>query len=77
MGLAASEAPPELDVILGWADTVRRGRNPARARLNVRANADTGVDAARAPARSAEGIGLLSAPSTCSWATIACRSSGR
>ena len=24
VGLSASEAPPELDVILGWADTVRR-----------------------------------------------------
>jgi pyruvate, orthophosphate dikinase len=56
--LSASEAPPELDVILGWADTVRHGRNPARARLNVRANADTGADAANARARGAEGIGL-------------------
>jgi pyruvate,orthophosphate dikinase len=58
VGLSASEAPPELDVILGWADTVRRGRNPARARLNVRANADAGADAANARARGAEGIGL-------------------
>ncbi|MGH9248537.1 MAG: pyruvate, phosphate dikinase [Acidimicrobiales bacterium] len=58
VGLSASEAPPELDVILSWADTVRRGRNPARARLNVRANADTGADAANARARGAEGIGL-------------------
>ncbi len=58
VGLSASEAPPELEVILGWADTVRRGRNPARARLNVRANADTGADAANARARGAEGIGL-------------------
>jgi pyruvate,orthophosphate dikinase len=58
VGLSASEAPPELDVILGWADTIRRGRNPARARLNVRANADTGADAANARARGAEGIGL-------------------
>jgi pyruvate, orthophosphate dikinase len=58
VGLSASEAPPELDVVLGWADTVRRGRNPARARLNVRANADTGADAANARARGAEGIGL-------------------
>jgi pyruvate,orthophosphate dikinase len=56
--LSASEAPPELDVILGWADAVRRGRNPARARLSVRANADTGADAANARARGAEGIGL-------------------
>jgi pyruvate, orthophosphate dikinase len=56
--LSASEAPAELDTVLGWADTVRRGRNPARARLFVRANADTGADAANARARGAEGIGL-------------------
>jgi pyruvate,orthophosphate dikinase len=56
--LSASEAPPELDTVLGWADTIRRGRNPARARLLVRANADTGADAANARARGAEGIGL-------------------
>jgi pyruvate, orthophosphate dikinase len=58
VGLSAGEAPPELDTILDWADAVRRGRNPARARLNVRANADTGADAANARARGAEGIGL-------------------
>jgi pyruvate, orthophosphate dikinase len=58
VGLSASEAPPELDVILGWADAIRGGRNPARARLAVRANADTGADAANARARGAEGIGL-------------------
>jgi pyruvate, orthophosphate dikinase len=58
VALSASEAPPELEVILGWADTVRGGRNPARARLKVRANADTGADAANARARGAEGIGL-------------------
>jgi pyruvate,orthophosphate dikinase len=56
--LSASEAPAELDTVLGWADTIRRGRNPARARLLVRANADTGADAANARARGAEGIGL-------------------
>jgi pyruvate, orthophosphate dikinase len=56
--LSASEAPAELDTVLGWADTIRRGRNPARARLFVRANADTGADAANALARGAEGIGL-------------------
>jgi pyruvate,orthophosphate dikinase len=56
--LSASEAPAELDTVLGWADTIRRGRNPARARLFVRANADTGADAANARARGAEGIGL-------------------
>jgi pyruvate,orthophosphate dikinase len=56
--LSAAKPPPELDTILGWADTVRRGRNPARARLSVRANADTGDDAANARALGAEGIGL-------------------
>ncbi len=44
--------PPEFDVVLGWADELRRGR------LGVRANADNGPDAARARAFGAEGIGL-------------------
>jgi pyruvate,orthophosphate dikinase len=56
--LSASETPEELDTILGWADSIRAGRNPSRARLKVRANADTGADAANARARGAEGIGL-------------------
>ncbi|MBN2622008.1 MAG: pyruvate, phosphate dikinase [Acidimicrobiales bacterium] len=56
--LAASEAPPELDTILGWADSIRRGKNRRRARLGVRANADTGADAAKARSLGAEGIGL-------------------
>jgi pyruvate,orthophosphate dikinase len=47
---------PELSeafhTILGWADRVRRGK------LSVRANADTGPDAANAVAFGAEGIGL-------------------
>ena len=42
----------EFDVILDWADDVRRER------LGVRANADTGADAARAREFGAEGIGL-------------------
>jgi len=50
--LAASSAPAQLDVILQWADDVRRGH------LGVRANADTAVDALAARERGAEGIGL-------------------
>ena len=43
---------PELDLLLSWADEVRLGK------VAVRANADTGEDAARAKAFGAEGIGL-------------------
>src|SRR5699024_8434164 len=46
--------PPQLgedfDTIVGWADEIRG--------LGVRANADTGADAARAREFGAEGIGL-------------------
>jgi pyruvate, orthophosphate dikinase len=56
--LAASEPPPELATLLGWADSIRHGKNRRRARLGVRANADTGADAARARELGAEGIGL-------------------
>jgi pyruvate, orthophosphate dikinase len=52
IAVAEANVPPELDVILGWADDVRAGR------LGVRANADTGADAARARTFGAEGIGL-------------------
>ncbi len=48
----SSEAPEELDVVLRWADAVRAGR------VRVRANADTGSDAAHARHLGAEGIGL-------------------
>ena len=41
---------PELEVLLGWADEVRR--------LGVWANADTGPDAAHARSLGAEGVGL-------------------
>ncbi|MBA3399977.1 MAG: pyruvate, phosphate dikinase, partial [Acidimicrobiia bacterium] len=44
--------PAEFDVILGWADTRRKGK------LGVRANADTGEDATVAREKGAEGIGL-------------------
>ena len=56
--LVASDPPPELDTILGWADAIRHGKNRRRLRLGVRTNADTGADAARARELGAEGIGL-------------------
>jgi pyruvate, orthophosphate dikinase len=56
--LSAAEAPDELRTILDWADAIRHGGNPAGSRLGVRANADTGADAANARSFGAEGIGL-------------------
>jgi pyruvate,orthophosphate dikinase len=50
--LTASEPPKEFNLILEWADGVRKGK------LGVRANADTGPDAANARQFGAEGIGL-------------------
>jgi pyruvate,orthophosphate dikinase len=50
--LGAAEAPPEFDVILRWADKIRKGR------LAVRANADNGPDSTNARSFGAEGIGL-------------------
>jgi pyruvate,orthophosphate dikinase len=52
MALADVEPPGEFNVILGWADRVRKGK------LAVRANADTGEDAKVARDFGAEGIGL-------------------
>ncbi|MFZ6005405.1 MAG: pyruvate, phosphate dikinase [Actinomycetota bacterium] len=52
MALAEVEPPEEFHTILGWADRIRRGK------LAVRANADTGDDAAVARRFGAEGIGL-------------------
>ncbi len=52
INLAAAEPPPEFHKILKWADDVRKGK------LGVRANADTGEDAANARKLGAEGIGL-------------------
>ncbi len=52
MQLEASDPPPEFHTILEWADRVRKGK------MAVRANADTGEDAANARAHGAEGIGL-------------------
>jgi pyruvate,orthophosphate dikinase len=50
--LSTIAPPPEFDLILGWADKVRKGK------MAVRANADTGPDAANARQFGAEGIGL-------------------
>jgi pyruvate,orthophosphate dikinase len=50
--LSAAEPPAEFEVILGWADKVRKGH------LKVRANADNGPDAKNARQFGAEGIGL-------------------
>jgi pyruvate,orthophosphate dikinase len=50
--LTQAEPPEELRTILAWADAFRKGR------LGVRANADTGSDAANAREMGAEGIGL-------------------
>ena len=53
MDVDQPDAPPELDILLAWADDVRRDGGVA-----VRANADTGPDAAEARSLGAEGIGL-------------------
>ena len=58
MTLAAAEPPVEFTTILEWADAVRHGKNKGRRTLGVRANADTGEDAANARRLGAEGIGL-------------------
>jgi len=50
--LTAASPPAEFEVLLGWADAIRKGK------LGVRANADTGSDAANARRLGAEGIGL-------------------
>ena len=50
--LKAAEPPAEFKTVLTWADQIRKGH------LAVRANADTGEDAANARSLGAEGIGL-------------------
>jgi len=50
--VTVSEPPPEFATVLGWADEIRGGT------MAVRANADTGADAANARRFGAEGIGL-------------------
>lgn len=50
--VTVSEPPAEFATVLGWADEIRAGK------MAVRANADTGADAANARRFGAEGIGL-------------------
>ncbi|MBK9971662.1 MAG: hypothetical protein IPP16_13425 [Acidimicrobiaceae bacterium] len=52
---STAEAPAELETLLDWADRIRAG---ADVPVTVRANADTGADAAHARHLGAEGIGL-------------------
>jgi phosphoenolpyruvate-protein kinase (PTS system EI component) len=51
----ATEAPPELELLLQWADRIRAG---ARHPVAVRANADLAADAIHARRLGAQGIGL-------------------
>ncbi len=55
--LSAGEPPKEFDIVLGWADAIRKGSKKVRG-LKVRANADNGPDAKNARKYGAEGIGL-------------------
>ncbi|MDQ6728572.1 MAG: pyruvate, phosphate dikinase [Actinomycetota bacterium] len=50
--VTVAEPPAEFETVLAWADDVRAGK------MAVRANADTGADAANARRFGAEGIGL-------------------
>ena len=50
--LTEAEPSAEFEILLGWADDIRKGH------LGVRANADTGPDAANARRLGAAGIGL-------------------
>ena len=52
VGVTLGEPPEEFTTLLSWADAIREGK------LAVRANADTGADAANARRFGAEGIGL-------------------
>jgi pyruvate,orthophosphate dikinase len=51
--LTTAEPPEEMQLILGWADQIRKGH------MAVRTNADNGPDAAIARSFGAEGIGLV------------------
>jgi pyruvate,orthophosphate dikinase len=50
--LVDSRPPEEFNIVLSWADEIRKGK------LDIRANADTGDDAKKARELGAQGIGL-------------------
>jgi pyruvate,orthophosphate dikinase len=52
VALSVAEPPAEFDILLSWADKIRKGK------LAVRANADNGPDSTNARQFGAEGIGL-------------------
>ncbi len=52
LAVSATEAPPELDTLLAWADAIAAGH------VEVRANADSAAEAAQARTLGAQGIGL-------------------
>ena len=52
VALSVAEPPQEFDILLSWADKIRKGK------LAVRANADNGPDSTNARQFGAEGIGL-------------------
>ncbi len=57
LSLEEGEPPAEFNIILGWADEIRKGTKKVRG-LKVRANADNGPDSKNARKYGAEGIGL-------------------
>ena len=64
--LTAAKPPAAFDTVLSWADAIRKGK------LAVRANADTGDDAANARNARARRASACAARSTCSSARTAC-----
>ncbi len=57
ISVEAGEPPAEFNIVLGWADEIRKGTKKVRG-LKVRANADNGPDSKNARKYGAEGIGL-------------------
>ncbi len=74
--LSSSDAPPELETLLGWADTIRHGRNPGAPAWPCGPTPTRGP-MPPTPARWAPRASACAAPSTCSWATTGCPSCGR
>ena len=60
LAISGSDAPPELETLLAWADSVAAGH------MQVRANADTEGDA-YSGAGSGAAASACAGPSTCSW----------